>query len=158
MIIYDPREWTDSYVKYHENECVDILLRLTGGLRDLIRDGDYRSAAFICNGMCDGLSLMTKYDPNQYCPMLYGYSFILGELLLFGIGGRDGLRAAIPPLQDALDFARNCARPGRRTADRARQDAIKIENMLKDLSRGMSVDSVRRKYCPDFPQDILDEF
>jgi hypothetical protein len=155
MPIYNPHEWTESYVRNNERECVDILERLNGAMLDSIHQRDYKSAGLCCDGICDGVSLLAKRDPNQYAPMLYGYSFILAEILLFGIGGSGGLRAAIPPLQDALDFAKDCARPGRRTADRAKRDADKIENMLKDLSRGASVDSVRRTYCADFPHDIL---
>ena len=30
----------------------------------------------------------------------------------------------------------------------------KIENMLRDLQRGVSPDTIRRTYCPDFPNDI----
>ena len=155
MPIYNPNEWTDSYVKRNERECVDILERLTGAMQDSISERDYRSAIMCCDGICNGLSLMSKNNADQYVPMLYAYSYILAEILLFGVGGSKGIQAAIPPLQDALDFARDCARPGRRTADRARRDAEKIENMLKDLSRGASIDSVRRTYCPDFPNDIL---
>jgi len=155
MPIYNPNEWTDSYVRNNIYECRDILERLTGAMQDSIRQRDYRSAILCCDGICNGLSLMAKQNGDQYAPMLYAYSYVLAEILLFGVGGSKGLQAAIPPLQDALDFARDCARPGRRTADRARRDAEKIENMLKDLSRGASIDSVRRTYCPDFPNDIL---
>ena len=156
MPIYDPHEWTSSYVKYNESECVDILQRLTGAMQDSLREKDFQSVIICCDGICEGLSLMAKQNPNQYAPMLYAYSYMLAEVLLFGIGGSQGLRAAIPPLQDALDFARDCARPGRRTADRARRDVEKIENILRDLNRGVSIDTVRRTYCPDFPRDILD--
>lgn len=122
MAITNPSEWTDSYVRYNERECRDILERINGSMKDYVKDRDYRPAIICCNGICDGLSLMAKHNPNEYAPLLYTYSYILAEILLFGIGGSTGLRAAIPPLEDALDFARDCARPGRRTADKARRD------------------------------------
>ena len=140
MAIINPYEWTTSYVKNNEYECVDVMERFTGAMQEYISDRDYLTAAKCCNTICEGLSLMAQCKPDRYAPMLYSYSYIL---------------AAIPPLQDALDFARDCAKPGRRTADRARRDAAKIENMLRDLQRGVSVETIRRTYCPDFPNDIL---
>lgn len=156
MAIYNPHEWTSSYVRYNEGECVDIMQRITGSMLSYIEERDYLSAIKCCDGICDGVSVMAGVNANQYAPMLYSYSYILAELLLFGVGGSRGLQAAIPPLQDALDFAKDCARPGRRTADRARRDVEKIGGMLTDLQNGVSVDTVRRRYCPDFPNDILE--
>ena len=154
MAFVPPNEWTKGYVRQNETECIDIMERFTGAMLEYIAERDYLMAARCCDEICYGCAAMACYDPNRYTPMLYGNSYILAEILLFGIGGTKGLQAAIPPLQDALDYARDCAQPGRRTADRARRDAAKIENMLRDLQRGVSPDTIRRTYCPDFPNDI----
>ncbi len=156
MAIVNPNEWTSQYVRNNEETCVEILKRLAGALQDCVAEKDYRLALQCCDGICNGFSLMAGMNPNAYAPMLYAYSFVLAELCLFGVGGSAGMRAAIPPLEDALDFAKDCAKPGRRTAERAKKDAIKIENMLRDLRNGYSVEQIRRTYCPDFPNDIID--
>lgn len=153
---YDPRTWDAGYVRRNERDCVDVLEVMAGGLKECVREGDYATSIQGCDVMCNALSMLAQEcGGDRYAPMLYAYSFILAELCLFGIGGERGLRAGIPPLLDAYDFARSCARPGRRTAERASRDARKMEGMIDALKREEPLSEVRRKYCPDFPYDII---
>ena len=157
MPIVNPNEWTPAYVRGNEEECIDILERICGGMKECLAGRDYRTALMACDAICNGVSLLCQLNANLYAPMLYAFSYTLAEICMFGVGGSQGMKAAIPPLQDALDFARDCAKPGRRTEERAKRDAIKIENMLKDIEQGLSIDYLKRTYSPDFPYNIINE-
>ncbi len=152
----DPAAWSAGYVRRHERQCTEILEMFSAAMQNALKAGEYMAAAQCCNKMCDGLSLLAdNVSADQYAPMLYTYSFILAQIAMFGIGGDRGLQAAIPTLQDAYDFARSCAKPGRRTAQKAAEDAQMIGNLIEDLKNGLSVAAVKEKYCPDFPENLI---
>lgn len=162
MDIPNPNSWSSRYVSSNERECVEILQALTAAMAKALQAGEYLAAAHFCDRACSGFSKMCEFiSANQYAPMLYAYSYMLGEITLFGVGSNGAYASkaremALAYFEDAYDFARDCAKPGRRTASRAGQDAEKIQNIVSAIRRGYSSNEIMRSYCPDFPRDILD--
>ena len=152
----DPGTWSAGYVRRHEKKCVEILEMFSAAMQNALKAGNYLAAGQCCNKMCDGLACMAgALGGDAYAPMLYTYSFILAQIAMFGVGGERGLQAAAPCLQDAYDYALDCAKPGRRTQQKAKQDAELIWGVLVDLKNGYSVEKIKEKYFPDFPNHLI---
>ncbi len=153
---FDPGKWSSSYVKKHEDFCVDVLERMTGAMEGALADGEYMIAAQCCNKACDGLILLAgSVNSAKYTPMFYSYSFVLSQIVLFGLGGEKGLRAAIPSLEDAYEYVLRCLRSGFGVQDKVKRDAELIGSFIEDIKAGMPLASVKNKYCPDFPHNII---
>ncbi len=152
----DPSTWSASYAKRKERTCMEVLEQLSAGMRDALSAGEYLAAAQCCNKICDGLACLREaISADTYDPMLYTHSFILAQIALFGIGGERGKQAAVPPLLDAYDCACGCAQPGRRTAEKAAEDARMIGDFIEDLKNDTPVETIKNTYCPDFPEHLL---
>ncbi len=152
----DPSTWSAGYVQRHERKCVVTLEMFSAAMQKALKEGEYLAAGQCCNKMCDGLSCITgALGADKYEPMLYTYLFILAQICMFGVGGERGLQAAIPCLQDAYDFAVDCAKPGRRTQSKAKEDVQLIWDIIVDLKNDKSVEEIKNKYFPDFPNHLI---
>lgn len=153
---YDTKQWTDSFVMRNERECVEILEMFTAAMRKSLRAGDYIASIQCCDRICYGLELMcNNIGFNEYLPKLYTYSYIMGEIALFGLGGEKGKEIAKPCFEDAYDFAVKCETLAPRFSTRAKSDLKKIDKILLELKRGTRPLTIKMLCCPDFPKDIL---
>lgn len=153
---FDPSKWSSSFVKKHENVCLDLLERFSGAMNGALSESEYLAAAQCCSKLCDGLIKMAEtISADRYEPMFYSYSFILAQIIMFGIGSEQCVMAAIKPLNDAYNYACSCAENGRRTSEKARVDAELIGNVIRDINNKRSVLEIKNTYCPDFPYNII---
>lgn len=153
---YDPSEWTREFVKRNRRECEEIQQMMTAAICNALTHNDYLAAAQGCDAACTGFATMVNvWGIEQYGGALYTYSFLLAEICIFGMGGENGLKACMPPLQDAYDFACKYIKAGGQTAQKAKRDMEKFASMINDINRGVSVEKLREKYSPDFPEEWL---
>ncbi len=148
---YDPSQWNSRFAKNNEKECLEILEAMNAAMKNALSEREYLAAAQCCNKLCDGLICMVEANGDRYAPMFYAYSFILSQICMFGIGGERGLRAAIPPLQDAYEYAEKCSR----NSERAKKDATLIGNVIEALKNGYAPEEVKEKFDIDFPENII---
>jgi len=152
----DPANWTSFFMKRKEGFCVEVLERMNGAMQDALSEGDLHAAAHCADKLCEGLLKLTQSVSRQrYAPMLYTYSFILAQIALFGVGGDRGLAAAVPPLQDAYDFAGRCLNDGFGNAEKVASDLEMIGCVIEDVRSGRPIEEIRNEYCPDFPENLI---
>ena len=152
----DPANWTSFFMKRKEGFCVEVLERMNGAMQDALSEGDLHAAAHCADKLCEGLMKLTQSVSRQrYAPMLYTYSFILAQIALFGVGGDRGLAAAIPPLQDAYDFACKCRSDGFGNPEKVASDLEMIGCVIEDVRSGRPIEEIRNEYCPDFPENLI---
>lgn len=152
----DPANWTSFFMKRKEGFCVEVLERMNGAMQDALSAGDLHAAAHCCDKLCEGLMKLTQsVSRERYAPMLYTYSFILAQIAMFGVGGEKGLRAALPPLEDAYDFACRCASNGFGKPEKVKSDVRLIGGIIDDIKSGRQIEEIKDEYCPDFPDNLI---
>lgn len=131
---------------------MEVLEAMNAAMKNAASEGEFLAAAQCCNKLCDGLICMVEaHGADKYAVMFYTYSFILSQICMFGIGGERGLRAAIPPLQDAYDYAEKCSR----FSERAKDDAELIGTVISALKNGYSPEEIKERLEIDFPENII---
>jgi len=152
----DPANWTSFFMKRKLAFCLAHPASMNGAMQDALSEGDLHAAAHCADKLCEGLLKLTQSVSRQrYAPMLYTYSFILAQIALFGVGGDRGLAAAVPPLQDAYDFAGRCLNDGFGNAEKVASDLEMIGCVIEDVRSGRPIEEIRNEYCPDFPENLI---